>query len=107
MTLIETGTINNFVRQDDPSVRELEKAFNQRIKKHMKKHYDDYICLSPIQNTNEQFVFEIGGGIVLTKKKPTKTNTKKRKQTKGRTKKRRSRRMTKKRTRRHKTINTK
>ena len=59
MTLIETGTINNFVRQDNPSARDLEKAFNQRIKKHMKKHYDDYICLSPIQKTNEQFVFEI------------------------------------------------
>ena len=59
MTLIETGTMNNFVRQDNPSTRDLEKAFNQRIKKHMKKHYDDYICLSPIQKTNEQFVFEI------------------------------------------------
>jgi len=59
MTLIETGTINNFVRQDNPSARDLEKAFNQRIKKHMKKHYDDYICLSPIQKTNEHFVFEI------------------------------------------------
>uniref|UniRef100_A0A6C0EV23 Uncharacterized protein n=1 Tax=viral metagenome TaxID=1070528 RepID=A0A6C0EV23_9ZZZZ len=49
---------------------------------------------------DEQFDIEIGGGIVLTKKKPT--NTKKRKQTKGRTKKRKSkRRMTKKRSRRN------
>jgi len=37
----------------------LQKAFNQRIKKHMKKYYDDYICLSPIEKTNEHFVFEI------------------------------------------------
>ena len=58
----------------------------------------------------DQFDIEIGGGIILTKKKPTKpkTNTKKRKQTKGRTKKRKSRRrMTKKRSRRHKTTNIK
>jgi len=59
MTLIETGILKNMVRLDNPYERELGKAFHQRIKKHMKKYYDDYFCLGPIEKTNEEFNFEI------------------------------------------------
>jgi hypothetical protein len=59
MSLIETGIIKNMVRQDNPNPHELEKAFQQRIKKHMKKHHDDYFSLKQIERTSTQFLFEI------------------------------------------------
>jgi hypothetical protein len=57
--LIEQGILKHLVRQDNPKDSDLQRDLIKRVKKHMKKHYAECVNLTPIEYTNNEFLFEI------------------------------------------------